>query len=54
MAASGLGMAVIPSLVGILARQVSLEVVPICLMVVFTGLFGLYLLAVRSGRSTNR
>jgi fucose permease len=42
MAASGLGTAVIPSLLGVLARRFSLEVVPICLVVVFLGLFGLY------------
>lgn len=42
MAASGLGTAVIPSLVGVLARQVSLEVVPICLVILFAGLFGVY------------
>jgi len=49
MAAGGLGLAIIPSLVGILARQVSLEVIPVCLMVLFTGLLALYALAVKSG-----
>jgi fucose permease len=49
MATSGLGTAVIPSLVGILARQFSLEVIPLCMEVVFAGLFGLYALAVKSG-----
>ena len=48
MTASGLGTAVIPSLLGVLARQFSLEVIPICLMVVFLGLFGLYLLSIKS------
>ncbi len=48
MAATGLGTAVIPSLIGVLARQVSLEVIPICLVVVFAGLFSLYTLAARS------
>ena len=48
MAATGLGTAVIPSLVGILARQISLEIVPICMAVTFAGLFGLYTLAVKS------
>jgi fucose permease len=42
MAASGLGTALIPSLLGVLARRFSLEVIPICLVVVFMGLFGLY------------
>jgi fucose permease len=45
MAASGLGTAIIPSLLGVLARQYSLEVVPICLMIVFVLLFGLYRLS---------
>ncbi len=49
MAAAGLGTAVIPSLAGILARQFSLEVIPVCLVAVFAGLFGLYALAARSG-----
>ena len=49
MAAGGLGLAIIPSLVGILARQVSLEVIPVCLIVLFTVLLGLFALAVKSG-----
>lgn len=40
--ASGLGAAVIPSLLGVMARQFSLEVIPICLVVMFLGLFGSY------------
>jgi fucose permease len=52
MAATGLGTAVIPSLLGILARQVSLEIIPIGMAVIFTGLIGLYVLAVRSGANT--
>lgn len=47
MAATGLGMAVIPSLMGVFARQISLEIIPICLLVVYAGLFGLYMLAIR-------
>jgi fucose permease len=45
MAASALGTAVIPSLVGVLARRFSLEVIPICMEIVFAGLLGLYVLA---------
>ena len=45
IAVAGLGAAVIPSLLGVLARQFSLEVIPICLVVVFMGLFGLYQLS---------
>jgi fucose permease len=47
MTAAGLGMAVIPGLLGVLARQFSLEVVPICLVVVFLGLFGFYRLSMK-------
>lgn len=46
MAATGLGTAVIPSILGVLARRFSLEVIPICLAVVFATLFGLYLLMI--------
>jgi fucose permease len=42
MAASGLGAAFFPSLFGVLARQFSLEIVPICLSVEFLVLFGFY------------
>ena len=49
MAATGLGTAVIPSLMGVFARQISLEIIPIGLLIVYAGLFGLYMLAVRSG-----
>lgn len=45
MAASGLGTALIPSLLGVLARHFSLEIIPICLVVVFLGLFGFYRLS---------
>lgn len=48
MAAAGLGTALIPSLAGILARQFSLEIIPVCLLVLFGGLIGLYALALKS------
>jgi fucose permease len=48
MAAGGLGAAIIPSLVGILARRVSLEVIPVCVLALFTGLLGLHALAVKA------
>jgi fucose permease len=47
MAATGFGMALIPSLMGVLARQTSLEVIPVCLLATYAGLFGFYLLAMR-------
>jgi hypothetical protein len=36
---------------GMLARQVSLETIPICLLVVYGGLFGFYLLAAKYPRT---
>jgi hypothetical protein len=49
MTATGLGTAAIPSLMGVLARQFSLEIIPVCLMAVFAMLLGLYMLAARVG-----
>ena len=48
MAAAGLGVAAIPGLVGVIARQTSLEVVPVCLLVLFSTLLTLYTLSTRS------
>ncbi len=45
MTAAGLGTAVIPSLLGVLANRISLEVIPICLGVVFLTLFGTFRLS---------
>ncbi|MBK8617588.1 MAG: MFS transporter [Anaerolineales bacterium] len=50
MAAAGLGTAIIPSLIGVLARQTSLEVVPICLVILFAGLFTTYRFAQPSAK----
>jgi fucose permease len=50
MTATGLGTAVIPGLMGIFARQVSLEVIPVMLLAVYAGLFGLYFLAKRNAK----
>jgi fucose permease len=47
MAATGLGGAVIAGVVGVLARRVSLEIIPVCLVALFLALFGLYRLALR-------
>jgi hypothetical protein len=49
MVLGGLGAAAIPSLVEILARQTSLEIIPIFVTLAFAGLSGLYELTVRSG-----
>lgn len=45
MAATGLGAAVIPGLMGVLARRFSLEIIPVCLLVVYAGLLGFYVMA---------
>lgn len=45
MAAGALGAAAIPSIIGILARRISLEVIPVCLMILFIVLVGLHLLS---------
>lgn len=42
MAMSAVGTALIPSLLGVLARRFSLEVIPVCLVGVYASLFGLY------------
>ena len=47
MTATGLGAAVIPSAMGVLARQMSLEVIPVCLLAVYAALAGCYLVAIR-------
>lgn len=47
MAATGLGTVVIPATMGVLARRVSLEIIPVYLLVVYVGLAGVYLLATR-------
>lgn len=46
MAATGLGGTFITSLMGVLARRYSLEVIPICLVLLFLLLLGLYRLAI--------
>ncbi len=47
MAATGLGSVVIPSLLGVLARRFSLEIIPICLVAVFIALFVFYRLSMK-------
>jgi len=46
IAAGGLGSATIPSVVGMLARRISLEAIPVCLMVLFAGLLVLHVIAI--------
>ncbi|MBP8858085.1 MAG: MFS transporter, partial [Anaerolineaceae bacterium] len=45
MAASGLGTAVIPGALGVLAARFSLEAIPICLALILLTLFGLFRLS---------
>ncbi|WP_322494882.1 MFS transporter [Chloroflexus sp.] len=47
MAATGVGMALIPAGIGVLADRLSLELIPLGLLVVYAVLFGCYLLAMR-------
>lgn len=46
MAAAGLGAAAIPGLLGILARQSSLEIIPLFLLALFVILFGLHRMSI--------
>ena len=52
--ATGLGAVVIPSLLGILARRFSLEVIPVCLVIVFSFLFCLYRLSIMKKKDIRR
>jgi len=45
MAAAGLGTAIIPGLMGVLARRVSLEAIPIFLVMIYVVMLGVYWLA---------
>jgi len=47
IAATGFGTAIIPGTMGVLARQTSLETIPIYLLIVYVALLGCYLLAMR-------
>jgi fucose permease len=51
MTATGLGAAVIPAAMGVLARQTSLEVIPVCLLAAYAVLAGSYLVATRGRRA---
>lgn len=47
MAATGFGGAGISALMGVLARRISLEIIPVILVLVYVGLLGFYILATR-------
>jgi len=47
MAAGGLSGALVPAAVGVIANRISLELIPVCLVVLFAVLLGTYLAAMR-------
>lgn len=53
MAAAGLGGSLLPGLVGILARRISLEVIPVCLFSLVVLLLGCFALSVKNPRATD-
>lgn len=53
MAAAGLGAAFIPGLVGVLARRIDLEIIPVCLTVLFILLLGFNSLASKTRGAVN-
>ncbi|NSW52883.1 MAG: MFS transporter [Anaerolineae bacterium] len=52
MASTGFGLAFIPSMMGVLARRFSLEIIPVILLAVYGALLLLYLLAMRPAGTT--
>jgi fucose permease len=48
MGAAGFGAAVLPALGGVLARRISLEIIPVYLIILLSILFGLYLLSMKN------
>jgi fucose permease len=44
---AGIGAAAVPGLAGVMARRISLEVIPLYLVVLFAVLFGLHVLSLR-------
>ncbi len=47
MGAAGFGAAALPALGGVLARRISLEIIPVYLIILLSVLFGLYLLSMK-------
>ena len=52
MAAAGLGGSLIPGLVGVLAKRISLEIIPVCLFIMVIALMGLFALSILKQPST--
>lgn len=53
ISAAGLGGALVPSLAGILAQNISLEIIPIYMVILFSVLLALYLLSMRRRGQAN-
>ena len=51
ISAGSLGGAVLPALAGFLAQQISLEIIPVLLVVSLLSLLALYLLSIRAKRA---
>lgn len=49
--AAGIGAAAIPGLAGVLARRASLEIIPVCLVIIIAVLFGLHNLSMRPAKA---
>lgn len=54
MAAASLGASAIPSLVGVLARNLSLEVIPVCLFGIFALLLVCFMMAIRRSAQSEK
>lgn len=52
IASGGVGTALVPSLLGVLARRFSLEIIPVCILILFSALFTLYRLSMRKAKKT--
>ncbi len=52
IASGGVGTALVPSLLGVLARRFSLEIIPVCILILFFALFTLYRLSMRKAKKT--
>jgi fucose permease len=52
MSAAGIGSAAIPALLGVLAKNTTLEIIPACLFVLFLVLLGVYVYTTLTGKQT--
>jgi fucose permease len=54
MSGAAIGSSIGPALVGILAKNTSLEIIPVCLFVLFLTLLGIYIYTTISGKQTQK